>query len=194
MLHSFLNLLSPVRHLQFNISAHPSLQNPLFPYILPLSFTIYLVSSPSPFVQPSCYFQHWTPVIHLHPLISVHLLLSMSCPLPLLHFNILSSSLLLPFLYFTLYVHLSHHAPAFPLSPFLSSPLCASPYFQSFMLPSECYAGSFATLPSFSPTSFPLALLNACLTYTGLSTLEASQRCGTVAFPAFILYPHTSFY
>lgn len=74
----------PIQHLWSPIPTKSSLplyvsfiQHPPFLF----SFLLCLVSSPSPFVHPSCYFQHWTPVFHSHPVIPLHLLLSVSCPL-----------------------------------------------------------------------------------------------------------------
>lgn len=139
-------------------------------------------------MQPSCYFQHWTPVIHSHPLVSF-LFLSVSCPLPSFMFSIIYKPLLFLFqrtlfvtVFFFLSLPLFHRGEELLLVLCLHFyPLCASLYFQSSVLPSECYAGSFATL-IFSTTSFPLSLLNACF---------ISERIFTTRDVALIVSPHT---
>lgn len=103
-----------------------------FPLLSFLSLGLFTIT----FEQASCYFQHWNPVIHSPSDFFPSLVVSvLSFPLLYLYFlcfqsfinhcffsfNTLSLSLLLPFLYFTLYVHFSLQAPAFP--PFFSQSL-----------------------------------------------------------------------
>lgn len=158
----------------------------IYTYPFPDSHSFSFFSSPSPFVQPSCYFKHWTPVIHSHPLISFHLL-SVSCPL--LSFIFCALSHVLHFLchcFFhfsiSLSVQLSNIMLLLFLSPFFI--LFAHPYTsKAFCFPLSVMMAVLPHLSSFSIISFRLSLLNACLTSTGLYI----QRCGIAALPAFCI-------